>query len=682
MAGATVTWIGPVNATLFNMEFEWTGAVDSQGFRQASLSATVERPKAEQIVELTSNPHRTQSVGLARGVLEIFFPEGDFLGPYRGFYLFGTAKLTNRSDTLTDRVRYPKGLVDLSMDMVFLGDLSSRQPVIARSAREKQNDFGLTPKTLVPNPFWGQDEDGQRMLVEPAAATFITREYDPSSYDPRIISASSRRLGIYWDDPEDLPSTLVPVIEQDYRNGSSTTPGWVAYRGHDVRAWDRREEREVYGSHSFRSTTDIVLTNGLFRVWVGNRGLPAFLTTETCVEGVWLSSGVLRLDGLETHTLTGAKLVKVTPEQATLSLELQGAGVVLCTLVRGERGVRITHGSLLTEVSTSRRVAWDIVPPYLELDNEAFDSQVQFQGGLRMDDASLRFVWPPELPTSEWTVAFYWQPNTTTDALELEEWGSSTWGDGVWGGALPDSMIFTLEDSVGNAIGRLTFEAVAQVFTFTLGSQALVTPLQALIVEPVLFIVRFSTTRGLSFWVKAATGPAVHLANAAYTDPGTAELTYSAFGVGSAGGYPFGEGDFGEFPFGLISGGNGSYDTVQIYDGWLTDEEAESLEIRTSRVDELVTPESRLVWQATMDVDSAFSSDIDPGMVLQGLPDEQGLSRVIVSLETSSTSEFGLSQVTSSTEFGAYILLGETGDDPAEVHAQFASVSEQEVRIR
>lgn len=157
-------------------------------------------------------------------------------------------------------------------------------------------------------------------------------------------------------------------------------------RGGDVRAYDLAQNRNVFGPHVFAASTHLRLTNGLLRLDVGPtaaapridlavyRGgevtgdlLSNILTdvlggTMTAAE--WVEMGTVTFDSpTVTALLTGVRLVRVTPERATVRLIAPAVADVFLTLRRGERMVRVQHGSRRgPTVDTDRRIRWTDSP--------------------------------------------------------------------------------------------------------------------------------------------------------------------------------------------------------------------------------------------------------------------------------------------------------------------------------
>lgn len=172
----------------------------------------------------------------------------------------------------------------------------------------------------------------------------------------------------------------VPILE-----AIDDIPPWLADRGSDVRCFDIGDAREVPGpGHAYATPDDIVVTNGMLRFQVGQRNKLTHLAVDVYKGGAWRDKGYLYLSS--SNTLAGARILSVTPERACCVLSTRNEGEVFVWLHRGERGVRITHGSVRApSIVCSRAVYW-------------------------------------------WATA----PSTPTTG-----WGIDTWGTSAWGGAVP-----------------------------------------------------------------------------------------------------------------------------------------------------------------------------------------------------------------------------------------------------
>lgn len=137
-------------------------------------------------------------------------------------------------------------------------------------------------------------------------------------------------------------------------------------RGGDCRAYDDAQARHVLGPHRFAAASDCRISNGMLRVRVGATGIAPELTVDawrpnqgTDPAG-WFAMGKVVIDATSvTALLTGMRLIRITPEAVTIRLVAPAIADAFVTLRRGERQLRIQHGSTRAPiVSLSRRVAW------------------------------------------------------------------------------------------------------------------------------------------------------------------------------------------------------------------------------------------------------------------------------------------------------------------------------------
>jgi hypothetical protein len=163
-------------------------------------------------------------------------------------------------------------------------------------------------------------------------------------------------------------------------------PRAATHSGGDCRARDLAQGRNVYGPHRFANPSDCRISNGLIRCTVGAVGTTPTLTVEFFVGGIvsttgdyfvdtfldtfggitstsaasWAVAGVLTIDSSTvTATLTQVRILRLDPEEVTVRLVVPAMADAFVTLRRGERHIRIQHGSLrLPRVSCRRRIAW------------------------------------------------------------------------------------------------------------------------------------------------------------------------------------------------------------------------------------------------------------------------------------------------------------------------------------
>lgn len=150
-------------------------------------------------------------------------------------------------------------------------------------------------------------------------------------------------------------------------------------RGGDCRARDLDQGRNVHGPHRFASSTHCRISNGIIRATAGASGDAPALTLETYRGPVitgdtftvtyhttwggivddlgWEPLGMVTIDSPSVAAaLAGVRLDRIDPERVTLRLMAPLIGDAYVTLRRGERMLRITHGSRRAGVDVDRRV--------------------------------------------------------------------------------------------------------------------------------------------------------------------------------------------------------------------------------------------------------------------------------------------------------------------------------------
>lgn len=165
--------------------------------------------------------------------------------------------------------------------------------------------------------------------------------------------------------PDVADDTIATVVFPSYE-ADGDPPSWVTLRGQDVRAYDHRALRTVWGpSHPFLAPDDCGLINGLIRCRFAGQGLVAFATVEAFKDDEWRDMGTLYFadPSSTTETVQRVRLVRLTPEIAIALVEVREAGPVLVSLRRGERMLRITHGvTLPPRDERARQVRWSGSP--------------------------------------------------------------------------------------------------------------------------------------------------------------------------------------------------------------------------------------------------------------------------------------------------------------------------------
>lgn len=691
-----LSYLGPVLIDFHgDPTFGWTSDPGPAGLRGASIGGLVEWPVAHQLSELLANRDRRVTIAGETGILEYVYAGDEFLRPFNGWYLLRSFSLDG------DQPSSVRELVGFSVSATLLG--AHRQPVVARSARALETDFDLDAGSTVVQPFWGEDTTGEPFLIDPGGAAG-TREYDAQvPHDGSRLTGSSRRLrfhvGVIAGETDSIAAVVLPDLEQEIDCEGASIPRWLSDRGHDVRAYDRRDEREVFGSsHPFVATTDLVMTNGLLRLWVGPRLLPPYVQVQAFAAGEWREVGyVMVADPQGDEVLTSARLERVTPDAASIRLGVSGHGEALLTLRRGERMVRVHHGSSRApRVGGYRRVQWAGLPPWSRLAAAAqgdgkfgkgieggrddamwadvlaawADPGYTWSGGWQNPDFRLR--WPKSVNEEAWTLVWWYRPARAAAALN---------GAGL----------LTIYDPADVVASRLVLDDVDERFKFTLGATTVQSQVEAFAAGDHVFLgLRFSDDDGMALSVKAGDALLEHVKNvgAAGHALGFEDLF---FGVSDA---VWGAGNWGDGNWGGVSFADGVFDNLMLFDGYLTDAEVASLAAAVSRLDGLPSPEARLVWHVPGDArpilrrSAASNGRIHEATAELGAtrsPDEWGLTKGVAWLRSDvSPVAVGLGAGGSDEELDFAAVLATTGtlDDLVDHHEQFAAASEQEVRVR
>lgn len=436
-------------------------------------------------------------------------------------------------------------------------------------------------------------------------------------------------------------------------------PDWVSLRGGDVRAYNRSLEREVFGpSHPYPNTTDLLLTNGLVRFWVGNRGMIPFLNVDAFASGSWRHSGVLALAADDSDdVLLNARTLSVTPDLGTVALDVLNSGPIYLTLQRGERMIRVQHGSDRDEVSAARYVRWLAAPPTRQLSTAT--AAGKFNAGHRQNtgDTSSEFLWPTDVRDG-FTLAYWWLP-AAGSASQAQSGLASLWDTSET--RVLHSRFDTSDNRAKVTVGATTIQSSALTFAAN---------------DPVFVALRFSTSDGLALSVKTPTGTLEHVIAPSVVSLGVLDLLYLAFrttGAGTWGGGTYGGGTWG----GLITG-LGTFDNLQIFDGYLSNDIIASLASAASALDGITGIEGRLRWFAPFDVVPSVGA-LSGGRMVESSAGADGLKRMLASLGSVYSLYGGLASVDESADYLAALLDDETA---ASVHNQFASAYSQEVRVR
>lgn len=643
--------IGPLDVSYKDPGLSWTSQPGSSGVRGVSISGLVELHRAQQLSELVNNPARSVTVGGYTGVLEYLHFDGHVVSPFTGWYLLDQFSINIEHRYSFNGVTGP---TPFSLSGYHLGRLG---PVVARSARARPNDLSLAATALVSDPF-GRDSATDDPFAHSPGGNLARRPFDANPYGQAAPAVRSLgfRAGLVSQSGSDLVPIVVPVAQTPQTYGA------------DCRAYDRRDEREVFGpGHPFAVPTDLVLTNGLIRCRPGPAGTPAFLHLEAMYPDAWQQVGCVQL--AEQDVLLGARLAAVAPDLATLVVLVQDQGEVAVTLHRGERMLRIRHGGdRQPVVSVPRVVGWLGIPPTRQLSG-AGNGTGRYGRGLTTSGI---VEWPWPGVRDAWAVSGVWLPTAASTAQA-------------------DSGVIALVAANGDT-SRLRWDAATDTVKWDHGGSTLTTPLLAFAAAaPVSWSISFdSTTARLVVRVGSTT-----FTSSAAVGPSTSEPNWSSILVGAAT-TGFGLAAFGSGVFGgssPTSALGGVLDNLMVFDGPLTDAESTALLASSTALGGLPSPEGRLVWHAPFDADvKPLGSALTAGRRYQATaeggatrdPDDNGLTKGLGVLRSVATSRtpFGVILPGTTFEVGAFLATTEAQDDVAHHHQQFAATSEQELRVR
>lgn len=663
--------IGPIAIDHRDPSLSWTSAPDANGARPAQIGGVALVASVQQLAELVANHDRRTSYGTYTGVLEfVDFDDEDLVGPSRGWYLL---------TSLSKNVEYRWSVTSytaFSLGAVYLPD--GVEMVVARSARKRANVHGVTPRAVVADPFRGSSATDpisgtdaiEPFIPPPAGATRFTREHDPAApYSPSSLAVVTRPLVAYArpfsTDSDPLPGVVIPA---PFHAESHAT----GQRGADVRVYDRGLGQEVNGpSHGFRRTSDILVTNGLLRFWIGPRGIRPFLNVEAVRSGEWRAVGVVALSDVSADVLRGARVVRATPEETTVVLTARNLGDISVTLRRDARGVDIHHGAERPPYfSATRSVSWRGMPPTYT--QSALSSAAgKFGQGLTTTTGWAQWAWPWDVSSSSWAVADWWLPSAAVASQA-------------------DSGLLGIVD-IDGLVASVQFIAATDRLRFTLGAASIESdPITFAANAPIFWAASFDADEGMGFTVRVGS-TTTHYSGPS-TDPGAD--VYHSMALGDVR-TPYGVDPYGDGPYGgstLMPPLNGRTDNLMIFDGRLTEAERAALAVGTHRLDGIPSPEGRLVWHAPFDVvPSPPGSLLATGRRYQATaedgatraPDAWGLTKGLAALgSVTALTPFGLSAVGTGLDVFAFLATTDPEDDLADHHAQYSAASQQEVRPR
>jgi hypothetical protein len=645
-----LTRIGPVKIETdghLNPSFRFRSQVDPAGLRDAEISGYFDWAVAEQLSELAANTDAAPTVGGHKGPLVLIWADDAKLQQFVGLYVLESFELApDQPSSLGDAP------VAGTLQACYV-DLTVRDYVLTHSAVPKGNDFSLTAKSTVVSPFRPADDAGEEFLTPPGG-TFRTRAFDPTY--PRDVSvptpSDSAAIGLYvgtvTDDDDDISSVVYPLF-----NLGKDEPLWLSQQGGNVRAFDRRAGREVYGPHPFLETTDILVTNGLVEFWVGNRGLAAFLNVRAFDGTTWREVGTVRLS--TTALLRGARVVSLTQEACVVALSIQGIGEVRVTLKRGERMLRVEgHGR-----ATTRTVRWYGLPPTVTEDGLTAGTG-RFGSGLA--SGYVEFAWPPQLSNSEWSVAGWWKPTAASSSQAV-------------------SGLLSLMDADNAQAGSVYWDSADKKLKFVLdGTTVMSSALSFSAGTAVFFAARFSTTAGMALTVLVTGGTAAHASDGAQLSAGAD--SYVKFALGYQDGTTWGDGDWGDGVWGGVQVFNGVIDNLMLFSDRLTDDEASTLSAASTALGGLPDPEGRLVWYGSFDPSpTPTAGALTTGLIGDSSADANGITRAVAALDRGVVAS-GVGLSLGSTEARLAAIVAVAGDAAADQQAQFAAENTQQLRVR
>lgn len=661
-----MSFVGPVEVDFHgDPAFSWTAAADARGHRAVEISGRFEWATLDQLVELAENPHRVITIGDYSGVLEPLWFDDEFLRQLNGWHLIVSA------DAAPDQQASLGGDRALVSATVSTVRLRAVRPIVVRSARALADDFSIASKELVAQPFWGFDADGEPFQTAPGGTAFA-RDYDPRTASLVDDPAANRKLRLHTDSVAALAETVFPSVAFD-----GNPPNFIAQRGQDCRAYDRRAGRHVWGpGHAFLQTSDCLFSNGIVRGWVGATLGPPYVHVQAVVAGVWRDVGVVSFEQTAADQLQGVRLVRCTPDVVTVALDVRDHGPVLVTLKRGERMLRVQDGTHLAPLSIGGHYArWRGMPPWLYQDGTLANAAARFGQGLNVDGL-LRFAWPAALSVDAWSFGFWWKPDAASAAQV-------------------SSGLLGVNDSV-DQVGRVYFDTADDTIKFVLGATTLSSaPLSWNAGELIGVAIAFDTGAGMALTTKVHTAAPVTVLEPAGVDPGTSEQVYASFDVGSAwdGVTTWGSGAWGDGTWGGAIAVAGVLDNMMLFEDRLTDTERATLLTATTALGGLPSPLGRLVWHAAFDARPTplgsllatgrrYEATVENGATRNA--DADGFTKAIALLDSSvvAVSPFGVGSGGELLEAALFLATTGTLDDLADQHSQYVTASEQEIRIR
>lgn len=445
------------------------------------------------------------------------------------------------------------------------------ETVVTRSARPKAGSSSA--KALVVAPFADAAFD-----TSPGGDGVGTRQYDPGRHSTarEAIDAPldlTFRQGSVTAAADALAKIVLPTV------AAGDPPVWVSSRGHEVRAYDRRHGREVYGPHWFDEPSDIIVTNGVIRFWVVAGG---YLAVDAVNAGAWHHVGYLPVTA---GTITSAQLRSISRDRVVLTLT-DGTTTARIEVRRGERMARF---------SGAVGLKWRSTPPTIQRYGITSVPGRFGKAGAFADVDLIEMAWP--VTKAAWTFVGWWLPDDDSATQA-------------------DSGIWYATDDTPALVSTLFYRDGALEWTQD-GDTLTSAPLTFSAGEPVFFSLSYTgAVRRLS--VKVESGAIDHVTDVVGT--GTAEANFASFALapmfGDLGGYS----DIYSDTYDLAGVGTWAFDNAMIFEDGLTSIEAATLSGASAGLGALPETERRLAWY--LHFDDHADSGLTPGIVRVG--DDRG----------------------------------------------------------
>lgn len=655
--------VGPVALYHLDPTVGVSADVSTPWGRTVTYGGLAARPAAEQLSELVNNQHAQVTIGPFTGVLvAVVRDECSALPEFDGIHLLTRCDV---SATYLNMAAGRDGALSFTLTGVLLA--ASLAPVLIRSARTRPNAYGLDGRSTVTNPFESLAGDGFAQATGGLAS--VVREYNAALEGEAAVSASATvSLGSTLVTDSILP-VVVPILDGPF---TGELPEWATMHGGRPRGYDRRQMRQVYGyDHTFASTTDAQITNGLLTLWCGPRGMPAFVAVSAFVGGAERQVGCLSLS--DTDDVLAVRIRQATADVVCMTITVRNAGDVTLSLRRASRYVAIEHGDLRPPAPfLARTVRWLGMPPARGITGVSATTSARYGHGVAVaTGGQMGFAWPATQPVTRWAYGHSWTPGAASSSQP----DSGFWS--VWAG--------------GVAVGIVWWDAASKRVKWTQGANTLSSPVLAFSAgSAVCWTVSFSTAGGMALTTSVDGATAVTVSDATMVDPGTTTRTFASHWIGYTT-VGFGALGFGVGPFGgttVTPDLGGAVSNAMLFDGPLTVAEANALAVSATRLGGIPSPWSRLVafWPfeavpvplgSTLTSGRRFEATTDGGSTRA--PDANGLTKGIAALTSASSATsgdgFGLSVTTKQLVAGAYLATSAAYDDLDDHHLELAAAN-------